>query len=297
MLVLAAASGACGDTTAGDLFPGDAGVSGLPALGGRGGRGGSPGPGGSAGSAGSASQPDAGGVGDGGTESSTSCTGDDDCADGSDCTIDTCVDAACVSTPVAAGVACGDALESECTRPDTCDGAGICAANHEQDGVVCADGACAAGECTPAEPAADCPSVIATELPFEASWRTVGGVDLFQGSCDIADTPDFAVVFTVTETGVYRFEAAGVVGDDDPEPDPQSELADSVLTVVAGSCAGRDAMQLDCNDDANDQTFDSRVDLVLEAGQSVTVYVNEFREVSPGGGSGTVSIRQLQNDD
>src|SRR5262245_50816616 len=111
--VLLALAGACGDTTAGDLFPADAGVSVLPVLGGRGGRGGLPGLGGSGGSGGSASRPDAGGVGDGGTETSPACTSDDDCADGSACTIDTCVDAACVSTPVAAGVACGDALESE----------------------------------------------------------------------------------------------------------------------------------------------------------------------------------------
>ena len=296
LLACAAVSGAgCGDTTAGDLFPGDAGVSGLPARGGRGGRGGLPGPGGSAGSGGSASQPDAG-SGEAGTGAALPCDSDDDCADGSACTVDTCLDAACVREPVALGAACGDGLDTECSHPDTCDGAGACVENHEQEGVACSGGACAAGECVPTEPASDCPAAVAAELPFEASWRTVGGVDLYRGSCDVDNTPDFAVVFTAPEAGVYRFEAAGAEGDDDPEPDPQSELADSVLTIVAGSCAGRDAAQLDCNDDAGDQTFDSRVDLVLEAGQSVTLYVNEFQEVLPGGGSGTVGIRRLSND-
>jgi len=298
VLVLVAGSvAACGDTTAGDLFPGDAGVSGLPVLGGRGGRGGLPSTGGSAGSGGSASQPDAG-DGDGGTEPAPSCQTDDECADGSICTIDTCVDAACVSTPVAAGVGCGDTLDSECSQPDTCDGAGVCAANHEQDGALCSGGACAAGECVLEQPPSDCPGAVATELPFETSWRTVGGVDLYQGSCDIDDTPDFAVVFTAPATGVYRFEAAGVAGENDPEPDTESEPADSVLTIVAGDCAGQDAMQLDCNDDdPGRQTFDSRLDLVLQAGQTVTVYVREFEEVLPGGGSGTVSISALSDDD
>ena len=295
LLALVAASGAaCGDTTAGDLFPGDAGISGLPVLGGRGGRGGLPGPGGNGGTGGSTSQPDAG-DGEGGTQAAPPCQSDDECADGSVCTIDACVDAACVSTPAAAGVGCGDTLATECSQADTCDGAGICVTNDEQDGAPCSNGACTAGECVPEQPAADCPAAVAAELPFEASWRTVGGVDLYQGSCDIDDTPDFAVVFTPPETGVYRFEAAGVAGEDDP--DSESELADSVLTIVAGSCAGQDAMQLGCNDDASDNTLSSRLDLVLQAGQTVTVYVREFEEVLPGGGSGTVSVRALSNED
>jgi hypothetical protein len=300
LLALAASGAACGDTTAGDLFPGDAGLSGISVLGGRGGRGGLPKPGGSGGTGGSSTiQPDAG-DGDGGTETAPPCQSDDDCADGSVCTIDACIDAVCVSTPAAAGVGCGDTLTSECSQPDTCDGAGVCAANHELDGAACSGGACAAGECVSEQPTAACPAAVATTLPFEASWRTVGGVDLYQGDCDIDDTPDFAVVFTAPEVGVYRFDAAGVQAEGDPEPDPQSEPADSVLTIVAGDCAGQDAMELGCNDDSDagdDGEFDSRLDLVLQAGQTVTVYVREFREVLPGGGSGTVSIRALSNDD
>jgi hypothetical protein len=296
LLAFAALSGAaCGDTTAGDLFPADAGLSSLPVLGGRGGRGGAPLPGGNAGSGGSTSVPDAG-SGDGGSGAEPPCSTDEDCADGSVCTIDSCVDTACVSEPVAAGVACGDALDGECSHPDTCDGAGVCAANDEADGAPCSGGACAAGACAPDEPPPACPAAVVSELPFEASWRTVGGVDLYQGTCDIPGTPDFAVVFTAPETGVYRFEAAGAAGTDDPEPDPESELADSVLTIVSGSCTGVGAAELECNDDANDQTFASRIDLVLEAGQSVTVYANEFQEVLPGGGSGTLGIRRLSND-
>ena len=293
-LAMAALSGAaCGDTTAGELFPGDAGVSGLPVLGGRGGRGGVP-LAGNAGSGGRASEPDAG-SGEGGASSPPACTVDDECADGNACTVDTCVGAVCLHDPVAAGTGCGSALDGECTHPDACDGAGTCLANDEGDGVACVGGACAAGECIAAEPLPDCPAAIAAELPFQASWRTVGGVDLYRGSCDVADTPEFAVVFSAPLTAVYRFDAAGAEGEADPESDPESELADSVLTIAAGSCTGTAAEQLGCNDDADDQTFDSRVDLRLEAGQTVTVYVNEFREL--GGGSGTLSISQLSNGD
>jgi hypothetical protein len=148
----------------------------------------------------------------------------------------------------------------------------------------------------PEQPGPACPAAVAAELPFEESWRTVGGVDLYRGECDIDNTPDFAVVFTAPETGLFRFDAAGVVGEDDP--DLEDQLADSVLTIVAGNCAGQDATELLCNDDDTDRdTFDSRLDLLLEAGQTVTVYVREFEEVLPGGGSGTVSIRALSNDD
>ena len=34
---------------------------------------------------------------------------------------------------------CGDATDDECTNPDTCDGAGTCAPNHEGAGAACGD--------------------------------------------------------------------------------------------------------------------------------------------------------------
>jgi hypothetical protein len=242
------------------------------------------------------------GIGAAGAGGEPACTDDADCIDGNACTEDACEGGACAHAPAALGTECGDAAAGECTRPDSCDGAGACLANDEEDGGACSVGACAAGECVPSGPAPECPAAIVAQLPFETSWRTVGRSDLYGGRCDAANTPDFAVVFSVQQTAVYRFDAAGVVGTDDPESDPQSELAaelaDSVLTIATGSCAGADAAQLGCNDDSGDgNTFNSRVDLRLEAGQTVTVYVNEFSEVVPGGGSGTLAIRQLSNGD
>ena len=40
---------------------------------------------------------------------------------------------------VFAGTGCGDGSDSDCTNPDTCDGAGTCAANHELNGTGCTD--------------------------------------------------------------------------------------------------------------------------------------------------------------
>jgi hypothetical protein len=138
---------------------------------------------------------------------------------------------------------------------------------------------------------------VVSALPFSTSWRTVAGTDLYDGTCDGNDTPDFAVVFTAPVAGRYRFEAAGVAGMGDPEGNDgdsdNDEVADSVLTVAEGSCGGRNATQVDCNDDAAGNTLDSRLDLPLTEGQSVTVYANEFHEVLPGGGSGTLTITQL----
>ena len=37
------------------------------------------------------------------------------------------------------GMACGDASSTQCTSPDSCDGLGMCLANHRPDGTVCND--------------------------------------------------------------------------------------------------------------------------------------------------------------
>jgi hypothetical protein len=116
------------------------------------------------------------------------------------------------------------------------------------------------------------------------SWRTVGGVNLFDGSCDGAGTPDFAVIFTAPATAVYRFEA--------------TSTEDSVITIAAGACSGLEATQVACNDDITPNVnLDSRIDLdgnqQLEEGETVTVYTGEVR--APGGGSGTLRISVLSD--
>ena len=53
---------------------------------------------------------------------------------------DTCDGAgACLANHAASRTSCGDSTGSECTAPDTCDGAGTCLANHASSGTSCGD--------------------------------------------------------------------------------------------------------------------------------------------------------------
>lgn len=78
------------------------------------------------------------------------------CDDSNPCTLDQCVKGQCAYENLPSGTACGDATDSDCTDPDTCDGLGKCLANDAADGTPCADGiactgaeVCGAGTCGP----------------------------------------------------------------------------------------------------------------------------------------------------
>jgi hypothetical protein len=66
------------------------------------------------------------------------------CGDASDTVCanpDTCDGAGtCDSNDEAPGTACGDASDTDCTNPDTCDGSGACEINDEAPGTACGDG-------------------------------------------------------------------------------------------------------------------------------------------------------------
>jgi hypothetical protein len=295
---LAACSGSAGRLFSTD-DAGASGAAGFTGFGGRGGRGGlgSAGRGGSGGAAGLAGGRDGGagdgaGAGDGGIGESGAggeCAGASDCDDGNDCTADVCEVGGCSHPSLAAGTACGENEVGDC-KESRCDGAGVCVASDGPNGSACAGGSCTLGECIQGQ-LEGCPAEVVTEVPFEASWRTVGGVDLYEGNgmCNGQNTPDFAVIFTAPALATYRFEAAGIVGTDDPET-PGTEEADSVLIIAAGACSGP---QIECNDDISPNNFDSRIDLPLDQGATVTVYAFELDEQLPGGGSGALSIRVL----
>jgi hypothetical protein len=213
------------------------------------------------------------------------------------CTAPDACDGAGVCQPnhLAAGTPCGSAADAECTDPDSCNGAGACAPNDAVEGSPCVGGGCSVGACVVSCPSA--PSATVTNLPFTTDWTSVGLTDLFDsaGCEDNADTSDFAVVFTPAADGRFRFAAAGVAGDDPESGVPGSQqLADTIITVVSGSCAGPTAEQLECDDDGGPDS-DSQLELDLDQGQTVTVYVGEFHEAAPGGGSGTLTITQVDD--
>jgi hypothetical protein len=61
------------------------------------------------------------------------------CDDGNDCTADSTCDPTngCSHQPEPAGAPCGDLLQTACSNPDSCDGAGTCLANHATPNTVC----------------------------------------------------------------------------------------------------------------------------------------------------------------
>jgi hypothetical protein len=272
-------------------------------------------------------------VSDPGSDAGAACQLSAECDDGNECTLDECSAGACRSVALPEGAACGDPQQSDCTQPDSCDGAGRCLARHaeastpcgrgssagctadacdgagvclavdvaagtacgddgggcsapvcdgagscelnqEPNGVACPGGSCSLGACIAGQPVG-CPAALANSVPLMTSWSSAGRTNLIQGSCDdSAATPDFALVFSAPSAGTYRIDAEG--------------SADSVLVVRAGACSGNN--QLACNDDRNANQRDSRIELTLSAGQTITIYVSEFGNGSSGAGTLQITL-------
>jgi hypothetical protein len=325
---------ACSDDTGNLFSDPDAGsLGGLPGSGGSGGssNGGRAGVGGVAGVGGGPA--DMGGsagsmsAGSGGQDAggSLACNGDADCDDQNACTTERCQEGACVDTGfAAAGAACGSATDNLCTAPDTCNGAGVCQpndnpgnvgmpcgsntegacthavcgngaclTNDEPNGTACTDGSCTAGQCVTGQPVG-CPIGVASSVPFDTSWSSVGRPNLFDGSCEAAGIPDYSLLFTAPQAGTFRFSVHALVdstpytGVDPTEPPAAPPDGDAVITVANGSCAGPTATQLGCNDDLAPGNVDSQLELVLTDHQVITVYLTERTQT--GGGTGTLSI-------
>jgi len=323
---------ACSDDQTGNLFsdPDAGSLGGLPGSGGSGGSsdGGRAGVGGTAGVGGGPA--DTGGAagnmaaGSGGQDAggTLACSRDADCDDQNACTTESCQQGACVDTGFAAlGVACGSATVNECTGADQCDGNGqctpsntaagtpcgsttdecvqhacgdgVCLASDESNGTACTGGSCTTGQCIAGQPVG-CPLDVASSVPFNTSWSSVGRPNLFVGTCEAADVPDYALVFTAPQAGTFRFSAHALVdstpytGADTTDPPTAPPDGDAVITVANGSCAGQAAPQLGCNDDLAQGNVDSQLELLLTDHQVITVYLTERTQT--GGGTGTLSI-------
>lgn len=231
-----------------------------------------------------------------GTNGAPSCGVNGDCPPTAPCTTAVCQDGLCVVGPAAPGTPCGSDVDDECTNADTCGAQGICQSNDEV-GTACAGGTCAGGLCI-ALPPSGCAVDLVSSVPFTASWSSVGRPDLYDGGCDSEGTPEYALVFTAPESGVFRFTSTGLV-DGVPYTGPGAPGVpgggpldgDAVMTIANGNCAGGEAQQRGCNDDVADGTLSSQLDLELSAGEVVTIYLNELQQT--GGGTGTVSISAL----
>jgi hypothetical protein len=198
-----------------------------------------------------------------------------DCDDQNACTLEACVGGFCSFPPAPIGTACGDTTTvDECTQPDTCDDSGVCLANNQPDGTLCADGHCSlTGVC-------DCAVERVTAVPYQQQWQTTADteIDVFDLSpCQLCDgTRDHIVVFTAPATATYRFTATSLAGDVE-------------LTVFEGDC-GATPQNLVCgeNIDPDNDDLNDLLDLEVAAGDSVSVVVGEQCEEN--GSVGTLSI-------
>jgi hypothetical protein len=86
-----------------------------------------------------------GSAGSGGTGGMPECQSPEDCDDGNECTVGTCANGACDSTPVTDGAACDES--NECTTGMCADG--TCDATPVADGTACGDdaGTCQQSSC------------------------------------------------------------------------------------------------------------------------------------------------------
>jgi hypothetical protein len=223
-----------------------------------------------------------------GSQAVSDCSGPDQCDENGEC----------AANDFAVGTPCGDATESECARHDVC-GAGVCLPNDVANGSACTGGSCTQGQCISGQPVG-CPIDVVNSVPATVHWSSVDSPDLFGGGCDESGTPDYALVFTAPSAGTFRFVAHGLIdstpytgADTSNTPPTEPPDGDAVITVAAGSCAGVDAPQVDCNDDGpqGGGDLDSQLDLVLDDQEVVTVYLNE--RTQRGGGTGTLTITLL----
>ncbi len=102
--------------------------------------------------------------------------------DGNDCTGDTCSGGVCAHANLVVGTACGSAATTQCTVPDTCNGAGFCQPNNLADGTSCPDDG---NDCT-----LDACDTGVCAHPNKPAGSACG--DAVVSDCDAADTCDAA---------------------------------------------------------------------------------------------------------
>ncbi len=100
--------------------------------------------------------------------------------DANDCTDDVCQGGFCTHDNSVVGTACGSIGDTDCTNPDSCDGAGVCLDNDELDGTVCIDDG---NDCT-----RDVCQAASCSHPFEATGTACG--DMSDTQCTNPDTCD-----------------------------------------------------------------------------------------------------------
>jgi hypothetical protein len=161
-----------------------------------------------------------------------------ECVDGIECTDDVCSLGVCSNPPLTAGTPCGDDTDTDCTDPDTCDGAGACQINDAPNGTSCADGLfCTTGEtCTDGVCGGGGPTDCSDEFPCT---EDICNEDANQ--CEHPLFPDTCLIDGAC------FDAG------DPNPFNECETCDPAQSTTTWSVLPDDTP---CTPDGNDCTDD-----------------------------------------
>ena len=165
-------------------------------------------------------------------DSCAECLMDAHCDDLNDCTVNDCDRSTglCDYPPEAPGFPCGDSDDTQCTDPDTCDGAGTCLDNHELDGTPCDDElfcneneACLTGECTggsfTCEDNIPCTTDTCDEdldlcdNELDADWCLIAGTCYAQGQLNPGNECESCDTAQATETWSSRPDGTGCTDD------------------------------------------------------------------------------------
>ncbi len=130
----------------------------------------------------------------------------------------------------------------------------------QDSGVMVADaGSSDAAATDAAQVIGPCPAArLVGPLPIQVYGDSTGAVSEFEASCAGSMGPDIAFVWTPDQTGMVRISTA-------------QTAYDSVLTVLAGECAGA---EIACNDDVTPSDVTSILDVSVTAGQPITIVVD-----------------------
>lgn len=125
-----------------------------------------------------------------------------------------------------------------------------------------------------ATPVSSCPTSTLTMVPSTVSGSTVGSSNSFAPTCVSSNAPEHTYIFTAPTTGTFVFDTFG-------------SSYDTTLYVLSAQCGGQ---QLVCNDDVPGMGTNSRVNLSMTAGQTVTVVVDGFQSSA---GSYVLHVNQI----
>ncbi|MEX1364625.1 MAG: hypothetical protein AB1Z98_15975 [Nannocystaceae bacterium] len=166
-------------------------------------------------------------------------------------------EAATAGVSVATAGACSICITDPCANGGEC----IASGDNSSFTCVCASGFTGPDCTTPYDACGGEVEDLGSTVPQSVLGISLEGLnDDLDSVCSSTGGPDRAYTFTAPAAGGYRFDTVG-----------SAALADTVLAVL-NDCGGP---ELSCNDDA-DVGLLSEIDIVMEAGETVTIVLDTF---------------------